>query len=58
MIPPAPSKILIGISSDLDDSNELLSWAIRVLAQPNDTIVAIYVLGQDLQCYFHEKINK
>ncbi|KAH8481971.1 hypothetical protein H0E87_029432 [Populus deltoides] len=44
MIPPAPSKILIGISSDLDDSNELLSWAIRVLAQPNDTIVAIYVL--------------
>ncbi|CAK7344620.1 unnamed protein product [Dovyalis caffra] len=44
MIPPAPSKILIGISLDPDRSNELLSWAIRVLAQPNDTIVAVHVL--------------
>nr|ALB00480.1 RBK1 [Populus tomentosa] len=44
MIPPAPSKILIGISLDPDHSIELLSWATRVLAQSNDTIVAIHVL--------------
>ncbi|KAJ6673491.1 hypothetical protein OIU85_012489 [Salix viminalis] len=44
MIPPAPSKLLVGISLELDHSNELLSWATRVLAQPNDTIVAVYVL--------------
>jgi hypothetical protein len=48
MIPPAPSKILIGISLDPDHSIELLSWATRVLAQSNDTIVAIHVLGQHL----------
>ncbi|KAJ6372428.1 hypothetical protein OIU76_026841 [Salix suchowensis] len=44
MIPPAPSKLLVGISLELDHSNELLSWATRVLAQPNDTVVAVYVL--------------
>ncbi|KAB5552714.1 hypothetical protein DKX38_010025 [Salix brachista] len=44
MIPPAPSKILVGISLDPDHSIELLSWATRVLAQSNDTIVAIHVL--------------
>ncbi|KAJ6382138.1 hypothetical protein OIU77_030736 [Salix suchowensis] len=43
MIPPAPSKILVGISLDPDHSIELLSWATRVLAQSNDTIVAIHV---------------
>lgn len=48
MIPPAPSKLLVGISLELDHSNELLSWATRVLAQPNDTVVAVYVLGQHL----------
>ncbi|TKY54615.1 receptor serine/threonine-protein kinase [Spatholobus suberectus] len=41
---PSPAKILIGLSLDLDDSKELLSWAIRVLANPNDTIVAVHVL--------------
>lgn len=46
MVPSAPAKILIGISTDPNDSQELLSWAIKVLAQPNDTIVAIHVLGQ------------
>ncbi|KAJ6362191.1 hypothetical protein OIU78_002574 [Salix suchowensis] len=43
MIPPPPSKILVGISLDPDHSIELLSWATRVLAQSNDTIVAIHV---------------
>ncbi|KAK7847149.1 putative receptor-like serine/threonine-protein kinase [Quercus suber] len=47
MIPSAPSKILIGLSLDSDDSKEALSWAIRVLAHPNDTIVAIHILVGD-----------
>ena len=46
MAPMAPAKILIGISLDSDDSKEVLSWAIRILARPNDTIVALHVLGQ------------
>ena len=41
---PSPAKILIGLSLDPEDSKELLSWAIRVLANPNDTIVAVHVL--------------
>lgn len=45
MIASAPTKILIGIPSDPEDSKELLSWAIRVIAQPNDTIVALHVIG-------------
>ncbi|KDO62429.1 hypothetical protein CISIN_1g008650mg [Citrus sinensis] len=44
MVHSAPSKILIGFSLDPNDSKELLSWAIKVLAQPNDRIVAIHVL--------------
>ncbi|CAN6547256.1 unnamed protein product [Malus baccata var. baccata] len=44
MRPSAPSKILVGISSDATDSQELLSWPIRILALPNDNIVAIHVL--------------
>ncbi|XVF70091.1 hypothetical protein PTKIN_Ptkin11bG0134300 [Pterospermum kingtungense] len=44
MMTAAPAKILIGISVDPDDSKELLSWAIRVLAHPNDEIVALHVL--------------
>ncbi|CAB4292791.1 unnamed protein product [Prunus armeniaca] len=44
MVPSAPAKILIGISTDPSDSQELLSWAIKVLAHPNDTIAAIHVL--------------
>ncbi|CAI0394059.1 unnamed protein product [Linum tenue] len=49
MIPSSPSKILIGIPLDPDESNELLSWAIRVLASPCDTIVAIHVVVDDEQ---------
>lgn len=37
--------ILVGISLDPDESKGLLSWAIRVLAHPNDNIVTIHVLG-------------
>ncbi|KAL2338598.1 hypothetical protein Fmac_013044 [Flemingia macrophylla] len=44
MVLPSPSKILVGLSLDPDDSNDLLSWAIKVLANPNDTIVAVHVL--------------
>ncbi|XP_027368772.1 probable receptor-like serine/threonine-protein kinase At5g57670 [Abrus precatorius] len=44
MVLPSPSRILIGLSLDPDDSKELLSWAITVLANPNDTIVAVHVL--------------
>ncbi|XP_004507811.1 probable receptor-like serine/threonine-protein kinase At5g57670 isoform X2 [Cicer arietinum] len=40
----SPSRILIGLSLDPNDSKELLSWTIRVLANPNDTIVAVHVL--------------
>ncbi|XP_050371823.1 probable receptor-like serine/threonine-protein kinase At5g57670 [Argentina anserina] len=43
-MPSVPAKILIGISSDPDESKQLLSRAISVLAQPNDNIVAIHVL--------------
>ncbi|KAK7265306.1 hypothetical protein RJT34_32924 [Clitoria ternatea] len=44
MVLPSPAKILVGLSLDPDDSKELLSWAIRVLANPNDTLVAVHVL--------------
>ncbi|KAL6194418.1 hypothetical protein ACLB2K_035502 [Fragaria x ananassa] len=43
-MPSVPAKILIGISSDSDESKQLLSRAISVLAHPNDNIVAIHVL--------------
>ncbi|PNY17458.1 putative receptor-like serine threonine-protein kinase, partial [Trifolium pratense] len=44
------SRILIGLSLDPNDSKELLSWAIRVLANPNDTIVAVHVLvGENMK---------
>lgn len=44
--PPVPTKILVGISLNAEESKELLFWAINVLAQPNDTVVALHVLGQ------------
>ncbi|MBA0726508.1 hypothetical protein Golax_002332 [Gossypium laxum] len=44
MVTSNPAKILIGISLNPDDSKELLSWAIRVLARPNDDIIALHVL--------------
>ncbi|KAF6149061.1 hypothetical protein GIB67_018639 [Kingdonia uniflora] len=42
----APGKILVGLSLDAEASNELLSWAIRIAARPNDTVVALHVLVQ------------
>ncbi|XP_057514279.1 probable receptor-like serine/threonine-protein kinase At5g57670 [Actinidia eriantha] len=42
--PSAPAKILIGITLNPEDSKELLSWAIRTLTHPNDTLVALHVL--------------
>lgn len=39
-----PSKILVGISLDVEESKELISWAIRVLAKPNDTIIAQHIV--------------
>ncbi|XP_062078588.1 probable receptor-like serine/threonine-protein kinase At5g57670 isoform X2 [Humulus lupulus] len=38
------SKILIGISLDPNESKDLLSWAITLLAHPNDAIVAVHIL--------------
>ncbi|XP_059461404.1 probable receptor-like serine/threonine-protein kinase At5g57670 [Corylus avellana] len=48
MIPSSPSKILIGLSFNPEDSKEALSWAITAIARPNDTIVALHILvGKD-----------
>ncbi|MCE2054943.1 hypothetical protein HAX54_041693, partial [Datura stramonium] len=38
------SKILVGVSLDVEESKELISWAIRVLANPNDTIIALHIV--------------
>ncbi|KAF3566119.1 hypothetical protein DY000_02017691 [Brassica cretica] len=38
------NKILVAISLDRDESQNALSWAINVLAKPNDTIVALHLL--------------
>ncbi|KAG5563769.1 hypothetical protein RHGRI_000089 [Rhododendron griersonianum] len=47
MTPQPPAKIiLIGISLNPEDSKQLLSWAIETLAHPNDTVVALHVLGE------------
>ncbi|KAL5066086.1 hypothetical protein RYX36_027823 [Vicia faba] len=47
---PSPSTILIGLSLDSNDSKELLSWTIKVLAKPHDTIVAVHVLvGENMK---------
>ncbi|KAF4348513.1 hypothetical protein G4B88_012085 [Cannabis sativa] len=46
------SKILIGISLDPNESKDLLSWAIAILAHPNDDIVAVHILvGKDKKKY-------
>lgn len=47
MIPPVPAKILVGISLNAEESKELLFWAVNVLAQPNDTVVALHVLAAE-----------
>ncbi|KAL0735013.1 hypothetical protein Bca4012_011223 [Brassica carinata] len=38
------NKILVAISLDRDESQNVISWAINVLAKPNDTIVALHLL--------------
>ncbi|KDP43801.1 hypothetical protein JCGZ_23009 [Jatropha curcas] len=47
MISSSPAKILIGIPLDPNESKDLLSWAITVLARPNDEIIAIHILVGD-----------
>ncbi|KAF9614999.1 hypothetical protein IFM89_021553 [Coptis chinensis] len=47
MVQPTPAKILVNISLDVELNNELLSWAIGAAARPNDTIVALHILGKD-----------
>ncbi|XP_058113821.1 probable receptor-like serine/threonine-protein kinase At5g57670 [Magnolia sinica] len=45
---PSNSIILVGVPIDVQASTELLSWAIEVAAQPDDTVVALHVLvGKD-----------
>ena len=44
-VSPPPAKILVGTSLNPDDSKELVAWAIRIVAHPNDTLVASHVLG-------------
>lgn len=39
------SRILVGVTLDAKECAELLSWAIGVAAHPNDTVVALHVLG-------------
>ena len=46
------NKILVAISLDRDESQNALSWAINVLAKPNDTIVALHLLGKCVYTWF------
>jgi hypothetical protein len=39
------SRILVGVSLHVQSSAELISWAIRVIAKPWDTIIAINIVG-------------
>ncbi|EEC83194.1 hypothetical protein OsI_28446 [Oryza sativa Indica Group] len=39
------SRILVGVPNNSRGCSELLSWAIRVVARPNDSVVAVHVLG-------------
>lgn len=40
------SRILVGVPNNSRGCSELLSWAIRVVARPNDSVVAVHVLGR------------
>ncbi|WCJ42412.1 Protein kinase superfamily protein [Euphorbia peplus] len=51
------AKILVGISVDPYESKELISWAISVLAHPNDHIVAIHFLT-DQHANKHQKQSR
>nr|XP_017256767.1 PREDICTED: probable receptor-like serine/threonine-protein kinase At5g57670 [Daucus carota subsp. sativus] len=44
MVSSSPCKVVVGIPLDVEGSEELLSWAIQHLAQPNDTVIALHVL--------------
>ncbi|KAI3805511.1 hypothetical protein L1987_27953 [Smallanthus sonchifolius] len=55
MIESAPSKILIGISLDEEQSMELLSCAICNLARPNDAIVAMHILVAETKKRYKDK---
>ncbi|KAF5813202.1 putative protein kinase RLK-Pelle-RLCK-VI family [Helianthus annuus] len=55
MIESAPSKILIGISLDQEQSMELLSCAICNLARPNDVIIAMHILVTETRTRSKEK---
>ncbi|XP_056692709.1 probable receptor-like serine/threonine-protein kinase At5g57670 isoform X2 [Spinacia oleracea] len=48
MIPStAPARIIVATSLEVDDVKDLLSWAINILSHPNDTIIALHVLGKE-----------
>ncbi|KAJ4763379.1 Protein kinase family protein [Rhynchospora pubera] len=51
------SRIVVGISLNAQASAELLSWVIRVVAKPWDTIVAIHILvcKEERKLYSDEK---
>ncbi|KAK1291388.1 putative receptor-like serine/threonine-protein kinase [Acorus calamus] len=40
----SPVKILVGVSSNVEASERLLSWAVRVAAHPDDTVIALHVI--------------
>ena len=42
---PQGTRILVGVPNNSRGCSELLSWAIRVVAKPNDSVVAVHVLG-------------
>ncbi|XP_019107044.1 probable receptor-like serine/threonine-protein kinase At5g57670 isoform X2 [Beta vulgaris subsp. vulgaris] len=48
MIPStAPATIVVATPLEVDDVKELLSWAITILSHPNDTIIALHVIGKE-----------
>lgn len=47
MVPSDSATLLIGIPLDTEKSYELLSWAINLLAHPNDNILALHVLVKE-----------
>ncbi|EOA14371.1 hypothetical protein CARUB_v10027556mg [Capsella rubella] len=52
------NKILVAISLDRDESQNVLSWAINVLAKPSDTIVALHLLAGEEPRKFPMKKKK
>ncbi|EAZ06204.1 hypothetical protein OsI_28444 [Oryza sativa Indica Group] len=51
------SRILVGVPNNSRGCSELLSWAIRVVARPNDSVVAVHVLGGRGRKYRLQKAN-